>query len=436
MLFKLKNKIKIIGIFAMNFVFSQQYFSPLIPSNNFLTNASMLAKGGEFSGLFSHSVFSKYGEAFNFEFDLTRSSYAERRSVPVIDMFDDVVTQNVYALNRPAFSSISWSLSGHVNKYLKLPISLSLSDSPYWDFRYDYSEEVRASLGPGVYNRDPVVGYHLLNIDGVIRSFKIGIASKINSWLKIGVLLDNLYEDDLFYMKGVNVFEEDNALASDTTLLKDINMSVENVSRFTFGGAVDLKRNMSIALSVTPSTEIKFLTDGLIPSIDEKTLLPSFNFSDTSSSYSITLPQEINLGFSIKVNNPTKTNITGGLIFKDWENHDIYKVYHSSTDTSTHNYRSTIGLSVGVEHLILGKTPLRFGFIYSDSPLGEEFEITKVTLGSGWVYNNMSLDVVAVFGSVDYKYGDLFPSTTQENLLLDRVDEKNTVLKATINYSF
>ncbi len=184
MLFKLKNKIKIIGFFAMNFVFSQQYFSPLIPSNNFFTNASMLAKGGEFSGLFSHSVFSKYGEAFNFEFDLTRNSYAERRSVPVIDMFDDVVTQNVYALNRPAFSSISWSLSGSVNKYLKLPVSLSLSDSPYWDFRYEYSEEVRASLGPGVYNRDPVVGYHLINIDGVIRSLKVGIASKINSWLK------------------------------------------------------------------------------------------------------------------------------------------------------------------------------------------------------------------------------------------------------------
>ena len=146
---------------------------------------------------------------------------------------------------------------------------MSVSDSPYWDFRSDYSEEVRASLGPGVYNRDPVVGYHLINIDGVIRSFKIGLASKINSWLKIGVLLDNLYEDELFYMKGVNVFEEDDALASDTTLLKDINMSVENVSRFTFGATVDLKRNTSIALSVTPSTEIKFLTEGLIPSIDE-----------------------------------------------------------------------------------------------------------------------------------------------------------------------
>jgi len=33
-------------------------------------------------------------------------------------------------------------------------------------------------------------------------------------------------------------------------------------------------------------------------------------------------------------------------------------------------------------------------------------------------------------------YRDLFPSTSQENLLLDRIDEKNTVLKATINYSF
>ena len=436
MLFKLKNKIRIIGFTAMNVIFSQQYFSPLIPANNFLTNASMLAKGGEFSGLFSHSVFSKHDEAFNFEFDLTRNSYAERRSIPVIDMFDDVVTQNVYALNRPAFTSVSWSLSGSLSKYLKLPVSLSLSDSPYWDFRYEYSEEVRASLGPGVYNRDPVVGYHLINVGGVIRSLNIGIATKINSRIKMGVLLDNLYEDDLVYIKGVNVIEEDDALASDTTLLKDVNMSAEKVSRFTFGTTVDLKKNLSFAFSFTPSTEINFFTDGLVPSLDEKTQLPTFNFSDTSSSYSITLPQEINLGLSIRVNNPTKTNITGGLIFKDWENHDIYKVHHSSIDTSNHNYQSTLGLSLGVEHIILGKTPLRFGFIYSDSPLGEEFEITKVTLGSGWVFNNISVDVVAVFGSVDYRYGDLFPSVSQENLSLDRIDEKSTVLKATINYTF
>ena len=143
--------------------------------------------------------------------------------------------------------------------------------------------------------------------------------------------------------------------------------------------------------------------------LDSEKLILRVNFLKSLSMLKI-VPEEINLGFSIQVNNPTKTNITGGLIFKDWENHDIYKVYHSSTDTSTHNYQSTIGLSVGVEHLILGKTPFRFGFIYSDSPLGEEFEITKVTLGSGWAYNNISFDVVAVFGSVDYRYGDLFPS--------------------------
>ena len=84
-------------------------------------------------------------------------------------MFDDVVTQNVYSLNRPAFTSLSWSLSGSLNEKFNIPVSFSLSDAPIWDFRYDYNEEVRASLGPGVYNRDPVVGYHLINVDGSIR---------------------------------------------------------------------------------------------------------------------------------------------------------------------------------------------------------------------------------------------------------------------------
>ena len=76
-------------------------------------------------------------------------------------------------------------------------------------------------------------------------------------------------------------------------------------------------------------------------------------------------------------------------------------------------------------------------FIYSESPLGEEFEITKFTIGSGWVYENLSIDVSAVFGATDYRYDDLFKAGSQEeSIFLDRVDESSAVLKATIKYSF
>ena len=214
MLFKLKNKITAFSFFFINIVFGQQYFSPLIPNNYFSSDAAYLAKGGIYSGPFFKHIFNRYGKSFNFEADIIRNSYTERRSEPVIDMFDDVVTQNVYSLNRPAFTSLSWLLSGSLSGKFNIPVSFSLSDAPFWDFRYDYNEEVRASLGSGVYNRDPVVGYHLINVDGAIRSIELGMSTKIGSNVKLGFNLENLYEDDITYTSGVNVIEKDDALAS------------------------------------------------------------------------------------------------------------------------------------------------------------------------------------------------------------------------------
>ena len=434
--FKLKNKIITLSFFLISIIFGQQYFSPLIPNNYFSSDAAYLAKGGIYSGPFSKHIFNRYGESLNFEADIIRNSFTERRSVPVIDMFDDVVTQNVYSLNRPAFTSLSWSLSGSLNEKFNIPISFSLSDAPFWDFRYDYNEEVRASLGPGVYNRDPVVGYHLINVDGAIRSLEFGVSTNVGSNVKLGFNFENLYEDDIIYTSGVNVIDEDDALASDTTNIRSISLSAENESRFTLGATYDLKKNVSFGLSFTPSTTINFSSDGFVPVLDERSQLPKFTFSDSSSNYNITLPREINLGFSIQVNNPTKTSIIGGLVLKDWDVYDEYIVEHNLIDTIKFNYQSTLGFSLGVEHIILGKTPLRFGFIYSESPLGEEFEITKFTIGSGWVYENISLDVSAVFGATDYRYEDLFQTASQEDSFLDRVDESSAVLKATIKYSF
>ena len=434
--FKLKNKIIALSFFLISIIFGQQYFSPLIPNNYFSSDAAYLAKGGIYSGPFSKHIFNRYGESLNFEADIIRNSFTERRSVPVIDMFDDVVTQNVYSLNRPAFTSLSWSLSGSLNEKFNIPISFSLSDAPFWDFRYDYNEEVRASLGPGVYNRDPVVGYHLIYLDGAIRSLEFGVSTNVGSNVKLGFIFENLYEDDIIYTSGVNVIDEDDALASDTTNIRSISLSAENESRFTLGATYDLKKNVSFGFSFTPSTTIKFSSDGFVPVLDERSQLPKFTFSDSSSNYNISLPREISMGFSIQVSNPTKTSINGGLVLKDWDVYDEYIVEHNSIDTIKFNYQSTLGFSLGVEHIILGKTPLRFGFIYSESPLGEEFEITKFTIGSGWVYENISLDVSAVFGATDYRYEDLFQTTSQEDSFLDRVDESSAVLKATIKYSF
>ena len=434
--FRIKHIVLFISILGINLIFGQGYFSTFFPVNNFSMDARSMAMGGSDFGSMENLAIGSFGKPLYVSFDISRRSYTEKRSFPVIDMFDDVVTQNVYVLNRPAFSSVSWAFGNDFTKYLKLPISLSVSGSPFWDMRYEYSEEVRASLGPGVYNRDPVVGYHLVNIGGMIQSLKFGIAAKIGTKVRIGLSLESLYENGLSYESGVNVIDQDDALAADTTMMHNISLSIDGVVRPSLGSIIDLKKYLSLGLSYKPSADIVFQTGGLLPIVNEKTQLPGLSFSDSTSRYTISLPQELVLSMSARLNNPTKTIVTGRLSYLDWENHDTQTVNHVSIDTVNFKYQSTVGISFGVEHWILNRTPFRFGFIYSESPLGSEFEVTKVSIGSGWVYDNISVDFAAIFGSIEYMYTDLFVPDGQSTSALERVNESNAVLKATIKYSF
>ena len=434
--FRLKQIILFISFLGINIVLGQEYFSTFLPVNNFPMDARSMAMGGASPKSVQDPVFSAFGNPLYFSFDVSRRSYTEKRSFPVIDMFEDVVTNNVYVLNRPAFSNVSWALAGDFEKYLTLPISISLSGSPFWDMRYEYSEEIRASLGPGVYNRDPVVGYHLVNIDGMIQSLRLAIATKIGNRVKFGISFENLYDDGLSYEYGVNVIDQDDALAGDSTLIFNHSLSIDKVVRSSFGTVIDLKKNMSLGLSLKSPVDIEFQTGGIVPRVNERTQLPGLIFSDSTSSYSISLPQEIGLSMSAQLDNPTKTIVTSGFTYLNWEDHDTQIVDHSSVDTVDYMYQSVFGVSFGVEHWILNKTPFRFGFVYSESPLGSEFEITKVSIGSGWVHDNISIDVAAIFGSIEYMYTDLFVPFSQESSVLERVNESNAVLKATIKYSF
>ena len=213
-------------------------------------------------------------------------------------------------------------------------------------------------------------------------------------------------------------------------------LSIGRVIRPSLGFVLNVRHNLELGLSIVSSSKVKFNTGGLVPIVNEKIQLPGFDFSDSTSSYTVSLPQQIGVSLAAHLDNPTKTIVSGGINFVDWQNHDSQVIKHAMIDTVDFKYQSTVGISFGVEHWILNKTPFRFGFVYSESPLGDEFEITNVSIGSGWVYNNLSIDIAALFGSVEYMYTDLFTPQGQTASDLERVNESNAVIKATLTYSF
>ena len=134
--------------------------------------------------------------------------------------------------------------------------------------------------------------------------------------------------------------------------------------------------------------------------------------------------------------NKIKTIANGHITYSDWSKNDQIMFKNAVFDTVSYNYKPTWSFHMGVEHWILDQTPFRFGFSYIGSPLGEEFEQTRITLGTGWSFEQFILDVGTTFGRTEYRYTDLFIPIGQEAIHLEEVREATFSLKASLTYLF
>ena len=148
------------------------------------------------------------------------------------------------------------------------------------------------------------------------------------------------------------------------------------------------------------------------------------------------LPSEIGFGFSARLRNKIKTQVNGHFIYSDWSQVDQVIVNASSIDTVNFQYEPAWFAHIGLEQWILNKTPFRFGFMYLGSPLGNEFERTIITFGTGWTYHGVTLDIAAAVDGLDYQYFDLFVPEGQDATDLEMVKESTLMVKASIMYSF
>ena len=421
------------GILAVQGMsFGQHYFSSVLPINIQNGDARSMGMGQGMQPLIRS--FSNHSFTIRIDFDM--QSVTETRSFPIIDMFDDIVTENVYVVNRPKVYSMPWSLSYDAKKWVHMPATVSLTRSIFWDFRYDYTEEVRSSLGPGVYNRDPVAGYHIFRRGGMIHSTRFSAAAQPVAFLNIGISLETLNGRDMTQEYGVHVLRTDEALAADSTDVKEFNISAERINRWALDLDYILDESLTLSLSMKSPITFTFKTDGFIPSLDERTQLPGLLKADSLSEYKIPVPGEYSLGFTARLTNKIKTIANGNITYADWSHYDQVRFSGTESDTVSYNYEPAWSFHVGVEHWILGQTPFRFGFSYIGSPLGEEFEQTRITLGTGWTFERFTLDIGSAFGRTEYRYTDLFIPKGQEALHLEEVRDATFSLKASLTYLF
>jgi len=427
---------------------AQAYFSSILPQNSGFSSARSMSMGmtGVASSIGLENVWTNPallktdGKKLSFYATGSLRRYEEKRAFPVMDMFDDVVTNNVYAANRYWYNN----LEGGMILKLRKDNYIGLSKSTFWDLTYDYAEEVRGSLPSGTYNRDPVRGYHEINRGGQITAYSISMNHTVFSKIKLGYTANILIGEKMTDRYAINVFEADEALASDSSYAFASDIKLEGSTLVpTFGIAYQVNRRYQIGLTYQKDVDLSFSDVWTIPTINERTQLPGFYHPsswDSTGQFTISLPAKMSIGVEAKMKNPLKTKAVFELHYRDWSK---YKLSTASTlDTSLTQFETNFSFKEaweihgGIEHYFKEQIPFRFGFIFSESPLGQEFERIQITLGSAYVWGNATFDFGVIFGSLAYRYEDIFPAVVSETINLESVNESNTSVKFSIQYDF
>ncbi len=422
---------------------AQSYFGLLFPPGHEITSTKSLAMGMtgaaseiDYANLFTNPALITAGEgSFLFTVDGNLRRHEEQRSYPVYDMFDDVVADNIYVSNRHWYSDINAGL------VMRLPLGLTagFARTTFWDLNYDYLEEVRGSLPAGNYNRDPLAGYHEIHNSGRIFSNSLGVGYELWAGLKLGFAAHLLTAGEISNQVGVQVILADDALAApfDTTVYSEIELD-DTPIRFSAGIAVQPYPGLQIGINYNSDVSLTLTGFNLVPEIQERTLLPDYVAPDTTTNLEISLPSAFSIGVEAHLSNPIATKAVFEIHNKDWSSYKME--YYPAQDTLLalpHNFSDAWEIHAGVEHILFDTMPFRFGIIYTQSPLGDEFEATHITVGGGYKIGPVYLDAAAIFGSIGYNFEDLFVGVDQPLPdYLEMVEESQTRVNISVSVPF
>ncbi len=422
---------------------AQSYFGLLLPTGHELQSTKALAMGGVgvagsigYGNLFTNPALLSAGDRrFALSFDGNLRRFEEQRSYPVYDMFDDVVADNVYVSNRNFYSDFNFGFVAT----LPMGLTAAISRSTFWDFRYDYLEEVRGSLPAGNYNRDPLAGYHEIHNEGKISAHSAGLAWQPWQGLNLGLAAHLLSAIELVNRKAVIVnFQDDALAASNDTIIETLPELANAPMGITAGLAVEPKPGLNIGLRYSSTVTLEMSDFQLIPDIGESTLLPEYVAPDTTTAMTIKLPGTVAAGIQARLPNPIATTAAVEIRRKFWSEYELeYDPMPDTLATLPHNFNDTWEVHAGVEHIILDRLPFRFGVIYAQSPLGREFESTRITVGGGYQVGPAIIDVAAIFGNMSYRYQDIFTGVGEPPKDdLEVVTESQTAVNLSVTIPF
>jgi len=371
------------------------------------------------------------------DFDIKR--IFEKRSFPVIDSFGDFLTNNVYVANKNYYLNGGFGFIYRPFQRLSIGINIRTSDESY----FKYTEEVRGSVY-GYYNRDPLVGYHMMSNYSKVIHYTMGIATHIMKGLNLGFSfsLTNGEKTDYFY--EINAMEgyasNDNLAASDDIRVQSNSYNVSN--KINAGLSYKINKRIKLGIFYNSPYEVKINNPPYVLYPDTGLSLPAIFIDTLNVVNKIRYRHPSSIGISIKY---TPQNIVPTKFFIEiacgfWEN---FKTEVSCKDSTTKNllnrnfdFTNNLLVKIGVEHDLFTRSILRAGFCHYGSPIDYSLNRAWITCGTAYRGENFEIDFSLAFTNGEYSYPDLFPVAGQERVSDDTVSETTITGKIGFIYKF
>ena len=310
----------------------------------------------------------------------------EDRAFPYYDSFVGFNDYGSYAYNA------YWKQNGWVSVQYRIPASLvrgltvATGYVPFRSYEYDYREEVRDPVN----KNDRLLGYNTMMQTGRLNAIPLAVSYRIFNSLSVGAqvsfLLGNLEYKEMVnpkaseFQKNARNLKIRKQLAA-TPLVADLGATYTVNPRLTVGAKVRL-----------PYT-VKF----------------NRQFSDLLADSSASLPAQqldypltLGAGFEYRFENVLAAVINFDFNYRFWSQ---FKVDGQTPQSFNDSYQ----IKLGVEHRFFDRVPLRAGFLYETLPQSASFTRSVMTVGSGFVFRNVHVNMSGGVSNFKYYQDDLFP---------------------------
>lgn len=323
------------------------------------------------------------------------SRVKETRSYPFYDSFEGVLAYNNYAINDHLFSKLDGGVSWLVPQTKLDAFVLSAGTYSAYRFDYRYREEVRNRFtNGGILDRK--LGENRVEVTGDLRSISVGAAvreEKVSAGFGLSLLSGSWsygrsvkYTE--YYLDGIDQSDQIDYEVSGTP------------AELTFGVLYQLNERVSIGGRIlAPTGDYKFDRDAL------------FTVGDSServlSTVNVNYPERIALGVQFRPQQEYRP-----IIALEGE----FMSYSDVRDT----YDDVFEIRAGAEQHISPGTPIRLGFVFSNSPENKDRAQSLFTAGIGFRVQKLTADLGVEMGKITYQNPDLFPQSLYGDV--DRID--------------